>query len=78
MCVAFRLMIGLDVISFTLEEKIIILMTTNTTTNMTFSMTSANIYENKSNLYYENIYACNQQCASPLQYCMNGTKTHKW
>ena len=56
------------------QRKKIILTTTNTTTNMTF----ANIYKNKSDLYSENIYTCNQQCASPLQYHMNGIKTHKW
>ena len=40
MCVAFRLMIGLDVISFTLEEKKLILTTTNTKTNMPFNTSS--------------------------------------
>ena len=44
---------------------------------MTFN-TFSNIYENKSDVYYKDIYTCNQQWASPLQYRMNGTKTHKW
>ena len=59
-----QMIIRLDVISFTFEEKKLILMKTNMKTNTTFSMTCANIYENKSDLYYENLYTCNQQCAS--------------